>query len=191
MVGKLSSNKKLPRETEASFQKFLLYRDLPPHQRSLSKLTEQIVEGSEDYDKTYRALNQLCTKWSWVERCKLYDADRQLQLVRKREDKFDELNEIMLDNADGLIRYANNLLGEVIKNPVKENGERYSLASRIKMANDVSKLLKESNELACNITGRPHEYKELNVNADVSEQTVDLFEKMKQKRKDLKESKEK
>lgn len=190
MVDKgLSYDKKLPRETEVSFQKFLLYRDLLPHERSLSKLTEQIIENSEDYDRTYRSLNQLCTKWSWVERCKLYDAERQLELVRKRADKFDEFNEIMLDNTEGLIRYANNLLGEVIRNPVKENGERYSLMSRIRMANDVSKLLKESNELACNITGRPHEYKELNVNADVSEQTVDLFEKMKQKRKELKEGK--
>lgn len=184
MVKKLSYDEKLPRETEVSFQKFLLYRDLLPHERSLSKLTEQIIENSEDYDKTYRSLNQLCTKWSWVERCKLYDADRQLELARKRAGKFDEFNGIMLDNVDGLIKYANNLLGEVIRNPVKENGERYSLASRIRMANDVSKLLKESNELACNITGRPYEYKELNVNANVSEQTVNLFDKIKKIREE-------
>lgn len=189
MVKKLTYDSKLPRETDASFQKFLLYRNLPPHQRSIKKVAEQIVESDNDLKKTIRSLNQLCTNWSWVERCKLYDADRQLELVRKRTDKFDEFNEIMLDNTDGLIRYANNLLGEVIRNPVKENGERYSLASRIKMANEVSKLLKEANELACNITGRPYEYKELNVNADVSEQTVDLFEKMKQKRMELEESK--
>lgn len=185
MVDKgLSYDKKLPRESEVSFQKFLLYRGLLPHERSLRKVTEQIIEDNEDYDRTYRALNQLCSKWSWVDRCKLYDADRQLELARKRADKFNEFNEIMLDNTDGLIRYANNLLGEVIKNPVKENGERYSLLSRIRMANDVSKLLKESNELACNITGRPSEYKELNVNADVSEQTVNLFDKIKKIREE-------
>ena len=190
MVAGLSYDKKLPRETEASFQKFLLYRNLPPYKRSLSEVTKYIVEHSDnDYDKTYRSLNQLCTNWSWVERCKLYDADQQLKLARKRADKFDEFNEIMLTNTEGLIQYANNLLGEVIKNPVKENGELYSLASRIKMANDVARLLKESNELACNLTGRPSGYKELNVNADVSDRTVNLFEKMKQKRKELKESK--
>ena len=189
MVDKLFYDKKLPRESEQSFQKFLVYRNLPPYKRTLKVAAESIVEDSKDVEKTIRSLNQLCTNWHWVERCKLYDADQQLKLVRKRADKFDEFNEIMLDNADGLIKYANNLLGEVIRNPVKENGERYSLASRIKMANDVSKLLKESNELACNLTGRPHEYKELNVNADVSEKTVDLFEKMKQKRKELKEAK--
>lgn len=190
MVDKgLSYDKKLPRESEASFQKFLLYRDLPPHERSLKAVQEIIQNNNSEKKISINSLNQLAYKWSWVERCKLYDADRQLELARKRADKFDEFNEIMLDNTDGLIRYANNLLGEVIRNPVKENGERYSLMSRIRMANDVSKLLKESNELACNITGRPHEYKELNVNADVSEQTVDLFEKMKQKRKELKEGK--
>lgn len=176
MVEKLTYDSKLPRETDTSFQKFLLYRDLHPHERSIRKVAEQIVESDKDLKKTMRSLNQLCTNWSWVERCKLYDAARQLELVRKRADKFNEFNEIMLDNTDGLIRYANNLLGEVIKNPVKENGERYSLASRIKMAKEVSGLLKESNELACNITGRPHEYKELNVNADVeADVTLDKF----------------
>lgn len=176
MVDKVSYDKKLPHESEASFQKFLLYRDLPPHERSLSLVAEKITDDNRNLNKTLNSLKQLSYKWSWVERCRLYDADQQLQLARKRADKFDEFNEIMLDNTDGLIRYANNLLGEVIKNPVKENGERYSLMSRIRMANDVSKLLKESNELACNITGRPHEYKELNVNADVeADLTLDKF----------------
>lgn len=176
MQDNLTYNNNLPRESEASFQKFLLYRNLPPHKRSLSKVTEIIVKDNGDYNKVYRSLNQLCTNWHWVERCKLYDADQQLQLVRKRADKFDEFNGMMLNNVDGMIRYANNLLGEVIQNPVKENGEEYSLASRIKMANDVTKLLKESNELACNLTGRPHEYKELNVNADIdADVTLDKF----------------
>lgn len=185
MVDKgLVYDKKLPRESEASFQKFLLYRDLPPHERSL-KAVRDIIQGNNSEKKiSINSLNQLAYKWSWVERCRLYDADRQLELARKRADKFDEFNEIMLDNVDGLIRYANNLLGEVIRSPVKENGERYSLMSRISMANDVSKLLKESNELACNITGRPHEYRELNVNADVGEQTVNLFDKIKKIREE-------
>ena len=186
MVDKgLTYDKKLPRESEQSFQKFLLYRNLLPHERSLRRVAESIVDDNKDVLKTVRSLNQLCTNWSWVERCKLYDADQQLKLVRKRADKFDEFNGIMLDNTEGLIKYANNLLKEVIQNPVKENGEKYSLASRIKMAKDVSGLLKESNELACNLTGRPHEYKELNVNANVSEQTVNLFDKIKEKRKEL------
>lgn len=184
-------DKKLPRESESSFQKFLLYRNLPPHDRKLRKVKELIESNGSGSSISYNSLNQLCSKWKWVERCKLYDADRQLELVRKRESKFNELNEIMLDNVEGLIRYANNLLGEVIRNPVKEDGERYGLMSRIRMSNDVARLLKESNELACNLTGRPHEYKELNVNADVSEKTVDLFEKMKQKRKELDASTEK
>lgn len=189
MVDKLFYDKKLPRESEVSFQKFLLYRNLSPHERSIRKVAEQIAENPKEIEKKYVSLKRLCTNWHWIERCKLYDADQQLKLVRKRADKFDEFNGIMLNNVDGLIRYANNLLGEVINNPVKENGERYSLASRIQMSKDVSKLLKEANELACNLTGRPHEYKELNVNADVSERTVDLFEQMQQKRKELKEAK--
>ena len=184
MVDKLLYDKKLPRESEGSFQKFLLYRNLPPYERNLTKVKKIIQNNDSEKSISFNSLNQLAYKWSWVARCKLYDADQQLKLARKRADKFNEFNGIMLDNVDGLIRYANNLLGEVIRNPVKENGEQYSLASRIKMANDVAKLLKESNELACNITGRPHEYKELNVNTDVSEQTVNLFDKIKKIREE-------
>lgn len=183
-MNKLTYDKKLPRETEASFQKFLLYRDLPPHERSLRKVAEQIADSPQEIERKYVSLKKLCTSWSWVNRCKLYDADRQLKLARKRADKFDEFNMLLLLNTEGLIQYANNLLGEVIKNPVKENGELYSLSSRIKMANDVARLLKESNELACNLTGRPSVYTEMNVNADVSEQTVNLFEKIKKIRKE-------
>lgn len=176
MVRKLSFDKKLPRESEGSFQKFLLYRNLPPHERSLKAVKNIIQNNNSETKVNINSLNQLAYRWSWAERCKLYDADQQLNLARKRADKFDELNEIMLDNTDELIRYANNLLGEVVRNPVKENGERYSLMNRIRMSNDVARLLKEANELVCNITGRPHEYKELNVNADVdTEITLDKF----------------
>ena len=120
-------------------------------------------------------MKQLCVKWCWVERCKIYDADKQLKLARKKDGKFNELNDILLDNVEGLIKYANNLLGEVIKNPTKDNGEPYSLITRIKMSKDVSSLLKEAHELLCNLCGRPSTYTSfefdgsLDVDANVTE----------------------
>lgn len=125
------------------------------------------------------SLKQLCSKWCWVERCKIYDADQQLKLAKKRETNFDELSGVLLDNVEGLIKYANNLLGEVIKNPVKENGEQYSLVTRIKMSKDVSSLLKEAHELLCNLCGRPSTYSSfefdglIDVNATVMEEETE------------------
>ena len=155
---KLSCYEPLPREPQDSFNKFIIYRDLKPYERSLSKTAEKLTEDNNKRKKLMNSLKQLCSKWCWVERCKIYDADQQLKLAKKRENNFDSLSGVLLDNVDGLIKYANNLLGEVIKNPIKENGEPYSLVTRIKMTKDVSALLKEAHELLCNLCGRPSTY---------------------------------
>ena len=159
-IQKLSCYEPLPREQQDSFNKFLIYRDLKPYERSLSKVAEKLntTGDPQQYKKILTAIGNLCGKWCWVERCKIYDADQQLKLARKRETNYDDMSNVLLDNVEGLIKYANNLLGEVIKNPIKENGEPYSLMSRIKMTKDVSGLLKESHELLCNLCGRPSTY---------------------------------
>ena len=175
MTEKLSCYEPLPRESQESFNKFLIYRDLKPHERSVRRVTEILGESGNFDARLFKSLQRLCTKWCWLERCKIYDADRQMKLVKKRETTFDELSGVLLDNVEGLIKYANNLLGEVIKNPVKENGDKYSLVTRIKMSKDVSALLKEAHELLCNLCGRPSEYSRMefdgliDVNATVVE----------------------
>lgn len=85
---------------------------------------------------------------------------------------------------EGLIKYANNLLGEVIRGATKENGEPYSLITRIKMSKDVSSLLKEAHELLCNLCGRPSTYTSfefdgsLDVDAKVTEhKTIEELKK--------------
>ena len=171
---KLSCYEALPRETQESFNKFVVYRDLRPHERSITKVAE-ILGGIQNLKKTRDALNRLCTKWCWVERVKIYDADQQLKLAKKRESTFDGMSDVLLGNIEGLIKYANNLLGEVIERPYKDNGEKYSLVTRIKMTKDVSNLLKEAHELLCNLCGRPSTYSsfeleqkgELNLNQNV------------------------
>lgn len=174
MKQQLSCYKALPRETNESFNKFLIYRDLKPHERSIRKVCEILSTGEFD-NRQFKALQKLSAKWCWVERAKIYDSDQQLKLVKKRETYFDDMSNVLLDNVEGLIKYANNLLGEVIKNPTKNDGEPYSLNSRIKMTKDVSSLLRESHELLCNLCGRPSTYSSyefdglIDVNASVVE----------------------
>lgn len=183
---KLSCYEPVSREKQESFNKFLIYRDLPPHDRSLRKTAEKINPNATEQElkKLITALQNLSSKWCWVERVKIYDADKQLKLLQKREDKFTDLNGVLLDNVEGLIKYANNLLGEVIKQPVKEDGKPYSLVTRIKMSKDVSNLLKEAHELLCNLCGRPSTYSSyefdglIDVNATVTEdKTIEELEK--------------
>lgn len=177
MKQKLSCYEALPREPQESFNKFVIYRDLKPHERSISKVAEIIAVSKDEQNpkKIKSSLDNLSSKWCWVERVKLYDADQQLKLAKKREDKFDDMSNVLLDNVEGLIKYANNLLGQIIKNPVKENGDEYSLVTKIKMTKDVSNLLKESHELLCNLCGRPSTYSSyefdglIDVNATVVE----------------------
>ena len=170
--GKLSCYEALPRETQESFNKFVIYRDLKPHERSITKVAE-ILRSTQNLKKTRDALNRLCTKWCWVERVKIYDADQQLKLAKKRESTFDGMSDVLLGNIEGLIKYANNLLGEVIERPYKDNGEKYSLVTRIKMTKDVSNLLKEAHELLCNLCSRPSTYSSfefdglIDVNAEI------------------------
>jgi hypothetical protein len=166
----LSCYEPFPREQPNSFEKFLAYRDLPPHERSTRKVAEKFAMGKNgsEFKKIHRNIERLCTKWCWVERCKIYDADRQLELAQKRDAKFDELSDVMLKNVDGLIKYANNLLTEVIKSPLKNDGEEYSLMSRIQMSRDVTSLLNSSHELLCNLCGRPSSYKNFEFNGGAS-----------------------
>lgn len=192
---KLSCYEPLPREPQTSFQKFIIYRDLPPHERSLTKAAEQIAmsKNEQNIKKIKSSLDNLSSNWCWVERCKIYDADKQLKLAKKKDGKFNELNDVLLDNVEGLIKYANNLLGEVIRGATKDNGEPYSLITRIKMSKDVSSLLKEAHELLCNLCGRPSTYTSfefdgnLDVNAEVVEtkSTIELISEVDKEFADL------
>lgn len=163
----MSCYKPFPREPQNSFEKFLVYRDLPSHERSTRKVAEKFAVGKSDseFKKIHRNIEKLCTKWCWVDRCRLYDADRHLEVAKKKDSKFNELSDVMLDNVEGLIKYANNLLKEVIRNPVKVDGDEYSLGSRIRMSKDVTSLLNSSHELLCNLCGRPSNYDKVIVDA--------------------------
>ena len=53
--GKLSCYEALPRETQESFNKFVIYRDLKPHERSITKVAE-ILGDTQNLKKTRDAL---------------------------------------------------------------------------------------------------------------------------------------
>lgn len=186
----MSCYEPFPREPQNSFEKFLAYRNLPPHERSTRKVAEHYSVGKTptEFKKMHASMQKLCTKWNWVDRCRLYDADRQLELAKKKEGKFNELTDVMLVNVEGLIKYANNLLNEVINKPTYGDGDEYSLSSRIQMSKDVTSLLNSSHELLCNLCGRPSSYKNVEFKGEAEVKTgitVNLLYNIKKKREDL------
>ena len=186
----MSCYEPFPREPQNSFEKFLAYRNLPPHERSTRKVAEHYSVGKTptEFKKMHASMQKLCTKWNWVDRCRLYDADRQLELAKKKEGKFNELTDVMLVNVEALIKYANNLLNEVINKPTYGDVDEYSLSSRIQMSKDVTSLLNSSHELLCNLCGRPSSYKNVEFKGEAEVKTgitVNLLNNIKKKREDL------
>ena len=166
---KLSCYTKMPHESNTSFNEFTKIRDLPPHKRNLRKVaennlkTKNITKNHSNYanelKKEHNRLKKLSERWRWQERFKLYDLDKQMELIQKRDDIYYGMNKTLLDIVEGLIKYANNLLAELINgNATKKNGEEFSLGTKIKMLNEITSIIKTSNELLCNLCGRPSDY---------------------------------
>lgn len=174
----LSCYEPLPNEPAKSFNEFAQIRDRKPHKRTYRLVAEDniqtkgIIKTHKNYNrelkKELNRILKLSEKWRWQERFKLYDLDKQIELMKKREYTFYGMNKTLLDIVEGLIKYANNLLAELINgNAVKKNGDEFSLGTKIKMLNEITSIIKTANELLCNLCGRPSEYAKLDINADV------------------------
>ena len=183
---KLSCYEPLPHEPAKSFNEFTQIRDRKPHKRTYRLVAEDnlkakgIIKTHNNYNnelkKELNRLLKLSEKWRWQERFKLYDLDKQVELIKKRDDTFYGMNKALLDIVEGLIKYANNLLAELINgNATKKNGEEFSLGTKIKMLNEITSVIKTANELLCNLCGRPSDYTKteltglLDVNANVND----------------------
>ena len=175
---KLSCYNKLPNETNKSFNEFCKIRNLPPHQRTYRKVAENnlkekgIIKTHKNYANEFKKelnrLLKLSEKWLWQERFHLYDLDQQIELMQKRDDTFYNMNKALLDIVEGLIKYANNLLAELINgNAVKKNGDEFSLGTKIKMLNEITSIIKNANDLLCQLCGRPSDYKKVELDGDI------------------------
>lgn len=160
----LSCYTKMPNEPTKSYNEFVKIRDLPPHERTLRKVAENNLKtkGLTKSDKKYpnelkkeiSRLTSLSARWRWQERFHLYDLDKQIDLMKKRDDLFYNLNGTLLDVVEGLIKYANNLLAELIGGAKKQNGEDFSLGTRMKMLNEITVVIERANNLLCDLCGR-------------------------------------
>lgn len=155
-------------ESDNSFSKFVIYRDMDPHERNVGSVASRLSElGDGRAVKAIESsLRNLASRYHWADRASLFDAEKQMQLIKYRDSKFYELNEVLLNNVTGLIKYANNLLRDIVASE-----DSAGLDERIRMSKDVTSLLKDAHVLLCNICGRPSNYNKVDgnlaINADV------------------------
>lgn len=171
---KLSCYEPLPNEPAKSFNEFAQIRNRKPHQRTYRLVAidnlkaKGIIKTHNNYNrelkKELNRLLKLSEKWRWQERFKLYDLDKQIELIKKRDDTFYDMNKALLDIVQGLIKYSNNLLAELINgNAVKKNGDEFSLGTKMKMLSEITSVIRNANELLCNLCGRPSDYTKMDI----------------------------
>ena len=89
-------------ESASSYNRFKIYLDLPPEQRTLMKVhekLEKICKNSKENDKipTLSAIESNSVNWKWSERARLYDAHEQLKESLKYEKEFTKENKKIIN----------------------------------------------------------------------------------------------
>lgn len=68
-----------PGESARAYAAFCMYRDLPPRERSLTRVAEDIAKAStkqRHVASIRRRLSDWSSKWNWVERAAAWDEER-------------------------------------------------------------------------------------------------------------------
>lgn len=147
---KNSWDKPLPEESNIMFQRYLLYRNLPPENRTVKEVWE-IIKKQNTTSKTnkrtitYNQLQSVCTRNCWVQRAELYDYHQHLKEVKKNEKDFQEQSQNAKKIFKKVMSWADTIVDEIDKS-------EYALTSKIRMMQDLTNTASKAHEqfrLAC------------------------------------------
>ena len=168
-------DKPMKGESAKMFARFQIYDNLPPHERNLQKVVDIINKNRQKSAKskttkkiTYAAVEGSSTKWFWQERSQLHDIDKRLEQLEKDRTNFNKTNKQVIENLRDIINHCNKLIHEIMANPLKVNGEPYSLASKIKMLYEITNTLKIANEQTRLCYGYSTTNNDVKLNADIN-----------------------
>ena len=164
---KYESLKKLPREKIPSWRKRCCYL-LAGAKRSLAYVAEHemgVTRDDPDYSKVISSLKNLSAKHEWVMYAQMFDIEEQTFKLEKRQEKFDELEEAELKMLEALIKSLSNFIAEFIKNPVKKDGDEYSMMSKIDLYNKILSAFDKADTILRRLTGQPLEYTKIDNNS--------------------------
>ncbi len=140
---KLYWKSRLKGESQKLFNRFKIYRDLSPEERSLENVRQKLnshkssQKNKNNKEITLAALQKNSERWSWVERAKLHDAEIELEELEKNRKDFDETNEKFKETFKKILDLANELLDEMY------NGD-YATSTKIQMLRTLVTILDDT-----------------------------------------------
>ena len=184
-------DKPMKGESAKSFKKYKIYESFAPEKRSLKKTAEIILEkeGMSHNDKNYStklkrlitSLENLSARWFWEIRSNLYDSDKLLKEAEKHEKEFKEVNETLIKCFKMIITSCENRLVKLNEDvPLKQDGTPFGFTTIVKMTYDITLTLQIANSQIRLCFGLPTDntkvYHEANVNKNVSVESTDTLE---------------
>ena len=141
-----SYDSKMKGESSKSFQRFLIYRNLPPEKRTLKKVMEELCHQkspkfNQDNKVTINSLKKNSERWFWVERAELYDHNKLLQEIQENESEFKKVSKDFKKLFKKILNFSDELLTRII-----DNENDYALSTQIKMLQDMMNTLSKAHE---------------------------------------------
>ena len=164
---KYESLKRLPNEPTTSWRKRICYC-VAGSKRSYGYVVENemnVSKSHKDYKKAVNSVAKLAERWNYDMYSHLYDIEEQTFKIQKRQEKFDELEEVELAMLEAIIKSLNNFIAEFIRNPVKKDGDEYSLMSKIDLYNKILSAFDKADVILRRLTGQPLEYTKIDNNS--------------------------
>ena len=161
------SLRRLPNETSKTWRKRCCYC-VAGSKRSFGYVVEnemKIPKTHKDYKKAVNSVSKLATKWGFDMYAHLYDVEEQTFKLQKRQEKFDELEDVELVMVEAIIKSLNNFIAEFIRNPVKKDGEEYSLVTKVDLYNKILSAFDKADVILRRLTGQPLEYTKIDNNS--------------------------
>ncbi|MBQ3407963.1 MAG: hypothetical protein IJH12_02010 [Clostridia bacterium] len=166
LAEKYESLQKLPREKVPSWRKRCCYL-LAGAKRSLAYVAENemgVTQDDPDFPKAISSLKNLSSKHEWVMWSQLFDIEEQSIKLEKRQNKFDELEDVELKMLEIVIKSLSKFIAEFVRNPVKKDGDEYSLMSKIDLYNKILSAFDKADVILRRLTGQPLEYTRIDSN---------------------------
>lgn len=120
-------------ETSKAFNRFLVYRNFAPENRSLGNVHKYLKsQNTEGKDPTLSSIENMSSRWNWDERARLYDLNVNLEEKLANDSDFKSVNGDNKELWKKYLGFADTVADDIIKN---ENN--YALSTLVGLFNNL------------------------------------------------------
>ena len=115
---------KLKGESAKAYNRFKIFLNLSPEERSLEKAHELIkteektTNSKKSKEVTLNAIQNMSSQWCWFERAGLYDQHKILEEMKENDEDFKKTNEKFKKTFKEALDFADKLLQELMANEI-------------------------------------------------------------------------